>query len=76
MTRSTHLPSPTASELSELLKAAGWTAYRAAGMVGITASAMQQAVRGETTLRGGLWRLLQINASQAARDALPDPVLP
>jgi|CXWL01.1.fsa_nt_gi transcriptional regulator with XRE-family HTH domain len=67
---------PTAAEIRALLEACGWSAYEAAQRVGITASAMQQATRGETTLRGGLWSLLQIHASQAARDALPPPALP
>lgn len=76
MTRSTHLPSPTPAQVSELLSRAGWSAYRAAQLVGVTASAMQQVVRGESTLRGGLWLLLQVMASQSARDRLPAAVLP
>jgi len=76
MTRSTHLASPSAADVVALLAACNWSAYEAARRVGVTASAMQQVTRGETVLRGGLWSLLQIHASKAARDALPPPPLP
>ncbi len=76
MTRSAHLNSPSPDELRALLDAAGWTAYAAAPMIGVTQSALAQAIRGETRLRGTAWRLLQILASQSARNALPAAPLP
>ncbi len=68
--------SPEHAELRALLDAAGWSAYKAAQECGMTASAMQQAVRGETRLRGTAWRLLRILAVQSERDALPPAPLP
>lgn len=76
MTRSTHLESPEPADVRALLAEAGWSAYRAAQLIGITARAMQQACSGETRLRGALWQLLQIHARQSARDALPPAPLP
>lgn len=76
MTRSTHIPSPEPAEVRALLDAAGWTDYAAAQYIGMTRSAFGQVMRGETRMRGSNWRLLQIIASKAARDALPPAVLP
>lgn len=76
MTRSTHIASPEPAEVRALLEAAGWTAYEAAKRIGVTGSALQQVLRGETRMRGPYWQLLRIHASQSARDALPPAVLP
>lgn len=76
LTRSTHIPSPEPAEVRALLAEADWSAYEAARRIGVTASAMQQVLRGETRLRGALWSLLLIHASQSARDALPPAPLP
>lgn len=76
MTRSTHIASPGPAEVRALLDAAGWTDYAAAQHIGMTRSAFGQIMRGETRMRGSNWRLLQIIASKAAREALPPPVLP
>lgn len=70
MTRSTHLPSPSPEQIRALLESQGWSAYRAAPMIGVTAATLQQALRGETTLRGGHWKLLRIMA--AAEDWIRD----
>lgn len=71
MTRSTHLPSPEPAEVRALLDAAGWSSYRAAQELGVTESGINQALRGETRMRGTAWRLLRILAVQAERNALP-----
>lgn len=76
MTRSTHLPRPTAAELAEFLQRCDWSAYHAARLTGVTGSTMQKCVRGELSLQGGLWRLLQVYASESVRDSLPVAVLP
>lgn len=76
MTRSTNVQSPGPADVRALLDAAGWTAYEAAKRIGVTGSALQQVLRGETRMRGPYWHLLQIHASQSARDALPPAVLP
>lgn len=76
MTRSTYIQTPEPAEVRALLEAAGWTGYEASKRLGVTNSAFAQILRGETRMRGALWQLLQIHASQSARDALPPAPLP
>lgn len=67
---------PTAAQVAELLDAAGWSAYRAAKLLGVDARTIQRARTGERDLSAPTWRLLQILASQTAREALPPAPLP
>ena len=66
----------TPERLRDLLAETGWSAYRAAQLVGVDSSTVQRAALGQQRLSAPAWRLMQIIASQAARDALPPPVLP
>jgi len=71
MARRTHLQSPSPEQIRTLLDDAGLTPYSAAPLIGVSAQALQQALDGQTTLRGSTWLLLRIMLTQAARDALP-----
>lgn len=75
MARRTYLYSPSPEDIRALLHDAGLSAYAAAPLVGVSVQALQQAIDGKTTLRGGLWELLRIKLVQAERDALPEPLL-
>lgn len=63
--------SPTPGEIRALLDAAGWTAYRAAQIVGMTESALGKSLNGITRMRGTHWQLLRLYAMRSERDALP-----
>lgn len=71
MARRTHLQSPSPEQIRALLTGADLSAYAAAPLIGVSAQALQQALDGQTTLRGSTWLLLRIMLTQAARDALP-----
>lgn len=69
------LPTPAPAAVRALLDAAGLTEYAAAGMIGMSKSALYKITRGDHPMRGSDWQLLQIMLTQSARDALPPPVI-
>lgn len=75
MTLSTHLPSPSADEIRAVLDATHLSTSQAAAIMGVTTRAVQQALAGDTTLRGSSWRLLLITLFADVRASLPPPLL-
>lgn len=75
MARRTHLPTPSAEQIRDLLDDAKISAYKAASLIGMSARSLQRALSGEIVMRGYAWLLLRVTLSRSARAELPEPVV-